>query len=117
MNSNGKSGNRGILACTTAMCLACVFVALSAHAGDSRSETVKFGDLNLGTAAGVQALYGRIHSAAARVCQQPAGEQQAVWSCMTKAVSDAVAKVNDPALTAFYQEKTGTNPQMITASR
>jgi hypothetical protein len=30
------------------------------------------------TAAGVEALYGRIHAAARRVCEQPAGELAAV---------------------------------------
>jgi UrcA family protein len=38
-----------------------------------RSETVKFQDLNVGTPAGVEALYGRIHSAAVRVCSPSGG--------------------------------------------
>jgi UrcA family protein len=117
MNSNVKSDNRSIVGYTTAMCLACVLVAFNAHAGDARSETVKFADLNLGTSAGVEALYGRIHAAARRVCEQPAGELAAVRGCMTKAESQAIGKVNVPLLTAFYQKKTGSHPQTITASR
>ena len=82
MNSNVKSHNRSILTYATAMWLACAFAAFNAHAGDDvRSETVKFADLNLSTQAGVEALYGRIHAAALRVCDQPPGEQAAVRGC------------------------------------
>jgi UrcA family protein len=117
MNSNAKTENRTILACAAAMWLACTLVASNAHAGDSRSETVKFADLNVSTQAGAEALYGRIHAAARRVCDQPAGEMEAVASCMKKAESEAIGKVNAPLLTAYYQNKTGTHPQTITARR
>jgi len=116
MNSNGKSADRTVVG-ATASWLACVLVAFNAHAGDSRSESVKFGDLNLGSPAGVEALYGRIHAAARRVCEQPAGEQRAVVRCMRKAESEAIGKVNNSQLTAFYQKKTGSPPQTITANR
>jgi len=117
MSSNVKADNRSTRGYVTAMCLACVLAAFNAQAGDARSETVKFGDLNLESPAGVEALYGRIHAAARRVCDQPAGEQAGVRTCMTKAESDAVRKVNIPLLTAFYQNKTGSRPQTITANR
>ena len=83
----------------------------------ARSETVKFADLNLGTQSGVEALYGRIHAAARRVCQEPPGEQAGVKKCMTKAEGDAIGKVNAPMLTAFYQKRNGSEPQTITANR
>jgi len=57
------------------------------------------------TAAGVEALYGRIHAAARRVCEQPAGEPAAVRGCMTKTESQAIGKVDAPLLTAIYQKK------------
>ena len=117
MSSNVKSNDRSIFGYGVAMCLACMLVTFNVHAGDSRSETVKFADLNLDTQAGVEALYGRIHAAARRVCEQPAGEQAAVRGCMKKAESDAIGKVNSPLLTAFYQKKTGSQPQTITANR
>ncbi len=117
MNSNVKSDKRTILAYAAALCLACGLAASNADAGDARSETVKFADLNLGSQAGVEALYGRIHAAARRVCEQPGGELAAVRPCMTKAESEAIGKVNVPLLTAFYQKKTGTQPQTITANR
>ena len=76
MKSNVKTLNRPILGCAAAMWLACSLVASNAHAGDeARSETVKFADLDLSSPAGVEALYGRIHAAARRVCDQPPGEQ------------------------------------------
>lgn len=117
MNSNVN--NRSVLGYTAAMWLACVLVAFNAHADEQvRSETVKFADLNLDTPAGVQALYGRIHAAAGRVCNQPSWVlAAAIRGCMTKAESEAIAKVNVPLLTAFYQSKTGSHPQTITASR
>jgi UrcA family protein len=118
MNSNVKTDNRTIRAYAIAMSLACALVASNAYADDQvRSETVKFADLNLGTPAGVEALYGRVHAAARRVCEQPAGELGATRACMTKAESEAIGKVNVPLLTAFYQKKTGINPQTITANR
>jgi UrcA family protein len=117
MNSIAKVAHRSTLVYATAMWLTCVLVAFNAHAGDSRSETVKFADLNLGSQAGVETLYGRIHAAARRVCDQPAGEEEAIRSCMKKAESAAVGKVNAPLLTAFYQNKNGTRPQTITANR
>jgi UrcA family protein len=118
MNSNVKSNNRNnIRGLAAAAWLACASVAFSAHAGDDRSETVKFADLNVDTQAGAETLYGRIHAAARRVCELPAGEMAGVRRCMNKAESEAIGKVNSPLLTAFYQQKTGNKPQTITASR
>ena len=118
MNSSVKTDNRSILGYTTAMWLACVLVAFNAHADEQvRSETVKFADLNVGTPAGAEALYGRIHAAARRVCDQPAAWRPAVSACMTKAESEAIGKVNIPLLTAFYQKQTGNRSQELTANR
>ena len=118
MNSNVKSDNRSIRGYAAAAWLACALVAFNAHADEPvRSETIKFADLNHGTAAGVEALYGRIHAAARRVCEQPGGDLGSVRPCITKAESQAIGKVNSPLLTAFYQKKTGNKAQTITASR
>jgi len=118
MKSNVKTVSRPILGYAAAMWLACGLVASNAHAGEEAySETVKFADLNLSSPEGVEALYGRIHAAARRVCDQPAGEQAGIWGCMKKAESEAIGKVNVPLLTAFYQKKTGSLPQTIIANR
>jgi UrcA family protein len=78
---------------------------------DVRSESVKFEDLNLQSDAGVAALYQRIHAAARRVCDQPGeaglSSSYAIQSCEEKAESRAIMKVNLPALSAFYQKKSG----------
>jgi UrcA family protein len=116
MNSNVN--NYTILAFASAIWLGCISLASNAYADDQvRTETVKFADLNLSTPAGVGVLYGRIHAAARRVCDQPAGELAGTTRCMAKAESEAIAKVNVPLLTAFYQNKTGSHPQTIIANR
>ena len=117
MNSIVQSDNRTILAYVAVLWLACGLAVSSAQAGDARSETVRFGDLNLRSQAGVEALYGRIHAAARRVCEMPAGEQAAAKGCMAKAERQAIGKLNISSLTAFYQKKTGSEPLTITASR
>jgi UrcA family protein len=118
MNSNVKTANRNILAYAAAICLAGVLVTFNAHAGEQPpSETVKFGDLDLGTQAGAEALYKRIHRAASHVCVQPAGELAGARRCMEQAENNAIGKVNSPLLTAFYEKTTGRYPQTVTASR
>ena len=60
MKLNIKTRNRAFLACSLVACT----LFSSAFAGEPvRSETVKFHDVNVGTPAGVQLLYQRIHSA------------------------------------------------------
>ena len=118
MSSNVKCANRTILEYAAAMVLASVLVASNARADEPvRSETVKFADLNLGTSAGVEALYTRIHAAAWRVCEQPVGDPTLTRACMRKTESEAIATVNIPLLTAFYQNKTRNHPQTIIANR
>jgi UrcA family protein len=118
MNPNLRTAQRALLGYAMAMALASGLVTSNAQADEPvRSETVKFADLNLNTTAGAEALYTRIHAAAWRLCEQPAGEQAATARCMSKTESDAIGKVNAPLLTAFYQKKTGTSPQTITANR
>jgi UrcA family protein len=90
------------------MLVACAFTASSAFGieptAEVRIEDVMFPDLNLATAAGVDALYQRIHAAARRVCavsgQTEAGESASA-KCSKEAEARAIEKVNLPALTAF----------------
>jgi UrcA family protein len=117
MKLNEKAANRRMLGYTAAIWLAGGLLVSSAHAGDERTETVKFADLDLSSSAGVEVLYTRIHAAARRVCDQPAGEQAAVGRCMKKAEKDTIGKVDAPLLTAFYQRKAGIQPPTIAANR
>src|ERR1700730_10759127 len=121
MNSNVKTANRIALAFPTAMLLACAVIASSAFADDQvRSETVKFADLNVGTPAGAQALYSRIHSAANRVCSTNSSDPLflvGAIACAKRAESEAIKKLSLPQLTALYQMKTGKHTQPLSASR
>ena len=102
--SKSVAGAAGVL-------LACVFVVSSAFAaepdGEVRMEDVKFQDLNLDTAAGVDALYKRIHAAAQRVCAVHAQEYlgsfsgRAAAKCTKDAEAQAIKEINLPALTVF----------------
>ena len=85
-------------------------LANAAVQGDLRSETVRFDDLNLGSQAGVQALYVRIRSAAREVCGPAAmtgsSVSSAVWrDCVGASLHDAILKVKNPALTAYYTDR------------
>jgi UrcA family protein len=118
---NSKIKNRIPLAFATAMLLTCMWGASSTFADEQvRSERVKFQDLNVDTPEGVQALYGRIHAAAKRVCTE---SDPALWGaegpCARKAVGKAIEKLNLPQLTAYYEikTKTGEHTQPLVAAR
>ena len=121
MNSSVKTANPLPLAFSAAMLLACLWAVSTAFAGELvRSETVKFSDLNVNTSQGVQALYGRIHAAAWRVCVTTSNDplyQIGARDCARKAEAKAVATVNLPQLTAVYRMKTGDRSQPLSASR
>ena len=120
MNSNIKTPNRIALALSTALLLSGVWAASNAFADEQvRSETVKFQDLTMDTPQGVQALYGRIHAAAKRVCfQSDPILQIGVAACTRKAEGDAIQKLNVSQLTAYYNIKTktgGHTPPLVAA--
>jgi UrcA family protein len=119
MNSNIKTPNRIALALSTATLLTCVWAASNAFADEQvRSETVKFQDLNVNTPEGAQALYGRIHAAAKRVCYvSDSVLEQASAACARKAEGDAIQKLNMSQLTAYYKIKTGGHTPLLVAAR
>src|SRR5688572_3677803 len=84
--------------------------ASPAVAGDqivTKSQVVSFTDLNLATDEGAQTLYKRIKLAASQVCD--GADERFGYSeyrkCMTKAVDDAVAKVNRPTLQLVHESR------------
>jgi UrcA family protein len=84
----------------------------TAHAGaPAASVKVKYGDLNLATAAGNNALYARIESAAREVCGAGAVPTKDLStlafarSCEARAVAQAVREVRSPALAAIHSER------------
>ncbi len=71
----------------------------------TKSQVVRFNDLNLASEAGAQTLYKRITQAASQVCGD-AGDRFGHLDyrrCMKKAVNDAVAKVDRPTLYVVAQ--------------
>jgi UrcA family protein len=121
MTSSVKIANRMPLAFSAAMLLACVWAVSTAVAGEQvRSETVRFPDLNVNTSQGVQALYGRIHAAAWRVCASHSADpinQMGERGCVKNAEAKAIESLNLPQLTAFYRAKTGDRTQPLSANR
>lgn len=97
----------------------------AAHAGDVPTSTVKYGDLDLSRTDGAATLYRRINQAARMVCAPldfrqsalPSGLGDAYKSCLSKAVSGAVSKINNPKFSAYVANKTGSPVTVKLASR
>ena len=81
-----------------------------------RGIKVSYADLDLSTAAGAATLYSRIRGAARQVCG-PEGVldyHMRGWKrCFNGAVSNAVAKVNSPRLTALHEGKSPAVTAML----
>lgn len=96
-------------AATTAVAVA-AFLAIgaagNAHAATSPTVTVKYADLNLATAQGSQALYGRIVDAARSVCAasdiRDLAAVAAANTCRQQAIARAVRAVHSPELASVY---------------
>jgi UrcA family protein len=86
-----------------------------AHANDKdkivegNSTVVKFGDLNLQSTDGAEALYRRIQRAANKVCWDSRDihvlNDTARRDCVERAVAKAVSDVDNRHLTALYTRK------------
>lgn len=75
--------------------------------GETRTQLVRFADLNLGSEAGLQALYRRLENAADNVCgpESVLGSRavSAEWrACVASAVRAAVLSIDRPNVTAYY---------------
>ena len=96
-------------------------VGIAGDNGDVPHAAVKFGDLNLSAPDDAAALYGRIKVAAYDVCgsfdtdnhDQP--DLLGLNTCVHNAVRNAVAKVNQPALSAIYNAR-NRDPLPITVA-
>jgi UrcA family protein len=85
---------------------------LAIAGGDTqlRTETVFYGDLNLASAPGVAALYGRIAHAAEDVCgprERPGSfvPRLGYRDCVGRAIDAGVAKVGNAQLSAYHARK------------
>jgi UrcA family protein len=84
-------------------------IAHADQSTDAPQVIVKYADLSVSSPQGAVALYHRIRAAAVTVCQ-PLDEsnlasKQTANACIHKALADAVAEVDQPALSAVYREK------------
>ncbi len=74
---------------------------------DAPSVVVRFADLDLTHSDGVAVLYRRLKGAAETVCApqngRDLGSQTRYKTCWQSALGTAVAKVDQPALTAYYR--------------
>ena len=71
------------------------------------TERVSYGDLDLNTPQGAQAMLRRIQAAAARTCDQPRSPlfptvQTTMNRCMSRSTGQAVAALNSPTVLAEY---------------
>jgi UrcA family protein len=91
--------------------LAMSFAAIcpAADRASTEQETVKYADLNVLKPAGAAALYYRITLAARDVCKTldhgELGSKVLFHHCVDRAIGDAVAKADQPALYSVYNVK------------
>jgi|SRR5712675_2513914 len=78
----------------------------SAHSVVSSTKVVRYHDLNLNQAEDVATLYARIRRAAAEVCTSSAASSMQ-RDCYQEAISSAIARVNNPSLSAYHQRRGG----------
>jgi UrcA family protein len=95
---------RGLLAVVTfgALAFSLTSVASAADSGEALQTIVKYTDLNVSNPAGAAVLYARIKQAARQVCYPLGGRDPAsqarMKACLNHAITEAVAKVDEPAL-------------------
>jgi UrcA family protein len=116
MKLNIQTRNTAFVVCSLVACT----LFSSAFAGEPvRSKTVKFHDLNVGTPAGVQVLYQRIHSAVRSVCsvdgERGLAPAMSSATCAKETEAGVIKQLDLPALTAYYQIQIGVRPETLAA--
>jgi len=108
--STPSTGLRGLIATAIFGALASSFSAVSAADPSSASVTVKYADLNIASPSGALVLYERIRAAAQSACSYYWFKTDADEArCVRNTIAKAVAKVNQPALSAVYDAKYKTS--------
>jgi UrcA family protein len=109
---------------TTMMTFALAVGLQSAHAASPEnmpSVVVRFPDLDLSSGAGVALLYQRLRGAAETVCapldDRDLPRHARFKACMRGAIGTAVAKIDRPALTTYYQARTEDRGATILVAR
>jgi UrcA family protein len=82
-------------------------VAQASTVRELPSVVVKYGDLNLDRVDDVATLHARLRKAALQVCSQldsrVLGLREQYEACVSGAVTQSVAKVDNPRLTSFHR--------------
>jgi UrcA family protein len=69
---------------------------------------VDYSNVDLSTIEGVKDMYGRLHTAAEKVCNDLDGQYLSLrYACVRDAMSNAVQSVNKPLLTWYYTRRDG----------
>jgi UrcA family protein len=83
---------------------------------DLESRKVYFRHDELLDSAGLGRVYGRLNSAAREVCQyydsRELARRRAFQQCVAASLARAVAQIHEPALTAYYEHRTGAIPSL-----
>lgn len=102
---------RVIATITGLLTFGCATVCIAGDNGDMPHAVVRFGDLNVSSPDGAAALYHRIYTAAYEVCGTVDTDRRylpdplGLHTCVHHSVRNAVAKVNQPALSAIYNTR------------
>jgi UrcA family protein len=119
MNTLTRSADlRGLTVPAILAALALSSSAIAAADPTSAGVTVKYADLNIASPSGALVLYERIRASAQSACSYfwfatDADEAR----CVHNTIANAVAKVNEPALSAVYDAKYKTSAPSPLASR
>lgn len=99
----------------------CTALCIAGDSGDVPHAVVRFGDLDLSSRDGAAALYRRIYATAYDVCRSfdidmnDRPDLTVRDTCVHGAVRNAVAKINQPALSAIYNAR-NRDPLPITVA-
>ena len=117
--STPSTGLRGFIATAIFGALASSFSAVFAADGPNPvSITVKYADLNIASPSGALVLYERVRAAAQSACSYYWFKTDADEArCVQNTIAKAVAKVNQPALSAVYNAKYKASAPSPLASR
>jgi len=108
-----KIPTRFTLALSTSALLGLSTPALAAPSGvgDRATKVVRYQDLDIATAAGAHALYGRIVAAARTVCREQF--YTATVDCRARAVEEAVHAVGSPLLVSIHRSAAGGVEEVV----
>lgn len=113
---------RALLATATLGAFACSLTAVCSanEPSDTPKTTVVYANATLSNPEEAAALYARIQRAARQVClpldgRDPSSKAQMI-ACEHKAIANAVAKIDQPALFAVYNAHNGQPAEIVLAT-